>query len=1481
MWLIPPDSRGGVILTRFRLPLLFILLALVLCHPPVGAGQSWSQGDSVPAVTRFHKVEPQLLKQAFASDGPLRFVVYLREQADVRLSLSELDPLARRRGVVQALQFVARRDQSSIQTYLSARQAAGRVRDFTPYWIFNGLAVLADGKTILELALRPDVEIIRLDHRRHLVAGELRAGDHELPSGGVAWNIQRIGAQWVWDALGIDGEGVVVANMDTGVDWGHPSLHSRYRGYDPKGFHQHRGNWFCATDEDYLYPGDGHGHGTHTMGLMVGREEGVGIGVAPGAQWIAVKVFDNQGYTYDSWIHSGFQWLLAPEGDVALAPQVVNSSWGSDVGSDTTFGADIQALRAAGILTVFSAGNNGPGRGTIGSPASLGQTLAVGATDATDVVASFSGRGPSPWGKTKPDLVAPGVDVRSSAPGGAYAYYHGTSAAAPQVAGVAALLLQARPSLTVTETEGMLIDSARPLGEPIPNNDYGWGLVDARGAVVSAVDAATVLGTVRRALDGSPLAGATVRSTALVGERSAEVTTDAQGYYELVMAAGTYTLTASAFGYYPQVTSRLTLTRGQELVRGFALNLKPTGVMVGRVTEAGTGLPISATLEVVNTPVQTQSDSQTGLYTLALPAGTYTISVKAPGYRVGRMQAVTIIAEEDVECDFTLRPSPTILLVDSGSWYYGSEIAYFTEALDDLDYLYDLWSIRRPFDDVADIPSMDDLTRYDIVIWSAPQDSPGYVGADEAVAGFLEAGGLLLLTGQDIGYWDGGGAMTYAPYFQQYLQARYVRDDSGIQAVEGEDGLFSGLSFRIQGGDGAGNQLYPDEVKVLGHDHAASAFYYVGNGSAGQWVGLCRPYRTLYLAFGFEAIDSRGARQEVMDRALEWLAGPRAVVGVELQVTSREPQVATTDRSAIHRLRLRNTGDGGEGSAYQVSLGPFTWPITLMLSTLDQVSVQQQSLTLSLARCHSATLAVEVAIPAGTERDITRQVTLTARVPWEGQASDELQQRAHAAGPSETVTLTTKTPAPVLLVDDDRWYNQEARYQAAMERAGIAYDNWTVGWGGQLADGSISASALTMYPLVVWFTGYDWYETLTTEEEVRLGEYLSQGGRLLLSSQDYLYTQGLSPLGVEYLGVLTYTEGLSTAVAYGVEGSPIGDSMIGPYELIYPFPNWSDALTPTQAAKPAVLGGHGHPIAVTRKGESGSVCTKSAFFAFPLEALARDAMAEVMCQAVGWLSWLGDSSLAVDKPLAQDGERLMYIALLENDGLAGVTAGFEGRVPTYTTYVPGSASSGAVHDGGFVRWEGRLEPRSAITIAYEVEIGSGLPRGTWVSNVSRVGYADGKLSFARWAHSRVNAPDLSPSFIAAELPQISSGEMLTYRVSVRNEGMADAPATGLTVTIPTELKVISSSLTTDGGVPASLRGRQILWRGPVTVDHSVIMTYHVVATRTLVDLRAVTPIEVNDGLGVSLRRESAVTISPYRHHLLLIWKRWSPQWLSE
>ena len=275
----------------------------------------------------------------------------------------------------------------------------------------------------------------------------------------MEWNIARVRADEVWRALDIAGAGVVVANMDTGVDWTHPALQSKYRGSDS----DHNYNWYDCTGTYPSTPADGYGHGTHTMGTMVGSAPGGAfhIGMAPAAQWTAVKVLDDDGVGYDTWIHAGFQWLLAPTDlsgsnpDPGQAPDVVNNSWGPGLSNvaDLTFLPDVQALRAAGIFPVFSAGNSGGlGDGSIATPAGYPESFAVGTTDFQDAIASFSSRGPSFWEELKPEVSAPGVDIRSSVPGGGYeGGWSGTSMAAPHAAGLAALLLSANPTLTVDD----------------------------------------------------------------------------------------------------------------------------------------------------------------------------------------------------------------------------------------------------------------------------------------------------------------------------------------------------------------------------------------------------------------------------------------------------------------------------------------------------------------------------------------------------------------------------------------------------------------------------------------------------------------------------------------------------------------------------------------------------------------------------------------------------------------------------------------------------------------------------------------------------------------------------------------------------------------------------------------------------------------------------------------------------------------------
>jgi bacillopeptidase F len=488
--------------------------------------------DVTPEAYRMTEGEP-------TKDGKRTYIVYLKEQADLEPAQLMATRLARRQAVVSALQATAQRTQADILAYLERQRSAGKVTGYTSYWIFNGLAVSGDLETLLALAARPEVEIIRANHKHRLVNWETgKSGNWETGKSGnwetgksvnretglpiyrstnlpiyqstksqvVEWNIAQVRADEVWRDFDVTGRGVVVANLDTGVDWTHPALRDQYRGANGN----HGYNWFDFTDTYPNAPADGDGHGTHTMGTILGfdPDSDFYIGMAPDAQWIAVKVFDDDGVGYDAWIHAGFQWLLAPTDvngrnpDPGKAPDVVNNSWGPFPPNvaDLTFLPDVQALRAAGIFPVFSAGNEGElGDGTVGAPAGLPESFAVGATNFDDTVASFSSRGPSFWGEFKPEVCAPGVDIRSSIPGGGYeGGWSGTSMAAPHVAGLAALLLSANRTLTLDELETFMRFTADDFGEVGPDNACGWGRIDAYDAVRWVLGAGKLYGLVNR-----------------------------------------------------------------------------------------------------------------------------------------------------------------------------------------------------------------------------------------------------------------------------------------------------------------------------------------------------------------------------------------------------------------------------------------------------------------------------------------------------------------------------------------------------------------------------------------------------------------------------------------------------------------------------------------------------------------------------------------------------------------------------------------------------------------------------------------------------------------------------------------------------------------------------------------------------------------------------------------------------------------------
>jgi serine protease AprX len=450
-------------LSRNSLPIFFLVVSLT-CFCVAGTGSC------------ANVITPEL-EAALGSLAPgeeISVIVTLADKADIR-SLRDVPRPLRRAGIIRVLKAKADLTQGRLRIFLESRRA----REIKSLWMINGMAVTAADDLIRELSSFPGVEEIRPDEMIKVPQIDYAA------SSTPEWNISAINAPALW-AQGYMGTGAVVANMDTGVDINHPDLNSKWRGGT--------NSWFDPNGE-HGAPYDADGHGTGTTGVMVGGDAGgTAVGVAPGAQWIAVKVFNDAGRASLSAIHDGFQWLLDPDGnpDTDDAPDVVNNSWGLDGSLNqciTEFEADLRALRASGIAVVFSAGNSGPYSSSSLSPANYPESFAAGAVNETLSVASFSSRGPSACDSTIfPEVVAPGVHIRTSdlTFGGvfpnSYATVNGTSFAAPHVAGAMALLLSAFPGLTVSEVEFALQQSAFDLGMTGADNAYGFGLIDVWAA---------------------------------------------------------------------------------------------------------------------------------------------------------------------------------------------------------------------------------------------------------------------------------------------------------------------------------------------------------------------------------------------------------------------------------------------------------------------------------------------------------------------------------------------------------------------------------------------------------------------------------------------------------------------------------------------------------------------------------------------------------------------------------------------------------------------------------------------------------------------------------------------------------------------------------------------------------------------------------------------------------------------------------------
>lgn len=648
--------------------LLITMILPALMLPALAQGGTLSAG-----------LERQM--QGKSGEDVLTVLVVLEDQPDIRTLDQELRSAKaslaeRHERVVTLLQETARSTQTALRADLDRATARGEIEGYTPYWIMNAIVVRGPTSFIRGLAARSDIAIVEAN----LVIESIEPVDGgDTPSAtkggtGTTPGIEAIKVPQVWKMFGLDGSGVVVANIDSGVDGTHEALAARWRGN------------FAPPAECWLdvggvgspdFPVDYIHHGTHVMGTLTGWTKSNQIGVAPGALWIAANpTYDNGPHQgFDNEILASFEFMTDPDGDpetIDDVPAVVQNSWGVREGvgdyidCDTRWWDVIDNCEAAGVVVIISAGNDAgspPLPGTLRSPAdrasSPTNSFAVGATAqfAPYPIWAGSSRGPSRCGgdyTTKPEVVAPGLEIYSAIIGG-YDHKTGTSFAGPHVSGVVALMRDADPDVDVVTIKEILMDTAHDLGPAGEDNTYGHGFVDAYLAVAAVVDdVGTLEITVVDRTTDEPVPGAqiTVEGTGL------SYTSDEVGTFDLPLPPGAYSVVVAEYGYHCEHYD-VEIRPGARTPLDCRLANMPTSTLCGYVRDIH-GQPVQdASITVLDTPIPAQSTDIDGYYSFALVAGAgVTYTVEADAGAMGR-DYETVTFEGNTNLDLTVNRGST------------------------------------------------------------------------------------------------------------------------------------------------------------------------------------------------------------------------------------------------------------------------------------------------------------------------------------------------------------------------------------------------------------------------------------------------------------------------------------------------------------------------------------------------------------------------------------------------------------------------------------------------------------------------------------------------------------------------------------------------------------------------------------------------------------------------------------------------------
>ncbi|MBM3135832.1 MAG: DUF11 domain-containing protein, partial [Chloroflexi bacterium] len=876
------------------------------------------------------------------------------------------------------------------------------------------------------------------------------------------------------------------------------------------------------------------------------------------------------------------------------------------------------------------------------------------------------------------------------------------------------------------------------------DNVYGWGRIDAYEAVRWVINAGKLYGAITATGTGTPLAGATVVGISHIqAADNFTTTTDATGVYTVSVPAGLYDITASAFGYLPATVRNVSVIKGFMSVRDLTLSPAPQAVLSGSVTEQNTGLPLVATVRVLGTPAATTTDV-TGHYAMTLPLGSHSVQAQATGH-----QSVTVTATVGAggaTADFALPVAPSILLVDADAWV-DSVATYYKWALDYYGYPY----TTRPITDTTLLPTAAELAPYDVVVWVNPWSSPGYLGVANVLASYLDGGGRLFISGQDIGYWD--VEKSRAPtFYANYLHASYMRDNAASKQVVGTPGtLLSDVSLTL--GDvyahKKGRYFAPDEIAA--RDLAAAGIAnYRSDGLAGLKIAPCAAtYRAVYLAFGYEDAGPRPDYAAVLDRSLRWLIASRPPRTMHLSLPSSS-EFGLPGATVNYTVTVVN--DGALADNYALSLTGNAWPGTIWNAAMTQILTS----TGELAPCQGISLVVQIQIPVTIPVGTHDVATL---------------QAVSLGDPAIVQTAALRTSAFQTWVGKASLPNGRSRLALAgldctVYRFGgdgpvsdvHAYDpvenTWTARRAKPTAVSNVSAAALN--GLIYLPGGYDGYNELAIVEvydpvndswsraaslPIVLGGHatVALNGKLyviggvsgsLYLADTYAYDPGSNawtkkasmrhPRAWLAAGVVNgkiYAVGgrneASSDLAYVEEYDPVtniwtekapllvprggpGAAAVGQY-LYAVGGGWSSYLASVEQYDPATNTWQFIPRLRTARRTLGVAYAGGRLYAVGGWDGSYNSDTEVLEfePSLCFRANLAASRKTVDKAVAVSGDVLTYTLTISNTGPVSATgASLSDYLPAGTTYVPDSVTGGAVYNPALrrIEWAGDLPP---------------------------------------------------------------------------------------------------------------------------------------------------------------------------------------------